>query len=470
MLLDKLKNEKKSVFLLGINNISIAISNYLINNQIKVFICDIDEKIIEKYRTNFYDNQSIEIVKIDKYDFNNIDYLILCKNLLLDNDDLQLFITRLNNIKDKVFLCSNFISMLFPNNKFISIIGTSYNYITTSILSCIFKDNNTNVVNLSSYSLNILNNDKINIEQENCIYFSTIENYEIEFLKQINFDILAILNINYDLTNNKYEDYIKYIQNDIILKQKKDSTLILNVDNEFLKEAYENIKDDNININCKILPMSTKKMLNNGFSYINGTIYNYFNNNNESYDFGDNEYLLGNINKSSVLCSSIILQDLGITSDLAIELTKNYKGLNNYMEYLDQFENIKFISNVAADSDELLLTPFEIYNNIYPIFIVNDKQTDLTFLKNNIKNIDNIFIVDICGLFNIDEIDKLNIYKYNNLKDIFDLIIEKIDCEYKEKDITILLSPIIADKMNIIYYSEYTEQLKELIKGLKNEK
>ena len=62
---------------------------------------------------------------------------------------------------------------------------------------------------------------------------------------------------------------------------------------------------------------------------------------------------------------------------------------------------------------------------------------------------------------------KKNVYKVNTLKEAFDDIIEEVKKEEKENEITILLTPIINDDMNSIYYSSYGNEYKDLINDFK---
>ena len=452
MLLDNIKQENGKIFILGINKVSISLIKYLTDNEISVIVSDTDENIIKDYNVELSSNNLIEVVDIDKINFDLAQYFVLCKDILLEKDKLNIFLTRLNNIKDKVYLDIEFISMLFSQNKYIGIIGSSYNIITNSMINHIFDNAENNNVALSSNYIEIVKN----ITFDNTIFYEALQNCKMQYLQQLNFDILAILDID---NNVEKEDIVNYI----LTNQNKDSVLIINMDNEDIKEIYENIGD----VNCKIVPISVNKMLNNGISYINRTLYNYFENNNESCDITLNENYNGNISNMSLLTSCLIAKYCDIDNNIIIESISNFKGVENYLYHIEQVDNIKFVDNIGADTEKLFYEPFEVCDNIYTIFIANDKQSDLSYIKNCIKKTENIVIVDICGLLNIDDIsDKVNIIKYSNLKDAFNCIIKEIDFEDKEIRATILLSPLVSDEMNCIYYKDYVKEYKELIKGL----
>ncbi|MBO4956292.1 MAG: hypothetical protein J6C50_00430 [Rickettsiales bacterium] len=459
MLLDNIKKQNSKVFIFGINKTSVALINYLSLNEINVVVSDISENIVKEYELGVCDNTFIDVVNIEKIDFNSVDYFVLCENILLEKDELGVFLTRLNNIKDKVYIDIEFISNLFPQNKYIGIIGSSYNITINSLINNMFS--NAGVKNIECSS-GYEDADDGTTVFDDVMCSEAIQNHKIQYLKQMEFDILAILGIDVDLKKDK--KYIDNIKNYILTNQSKDSILILNADDDVLKNMYDDIVT---NVEYKIIPISVNKMLNNGISYINGTIYNYFEDNNESYDVTTNDGCGGDINNVSLLCSSIIAKFCGVDVNTIIESVKNFNGVVNHLECVEEIENIRFVNNIGANTEKLFYEPFNVYDNIYVIFIANDKQNDLSCVKNCLKKTENIFIVDVCGLLNIDDIsDKVDLIKYNNLQDAFNSIITEIDFEDKETNTTVLLSPIVGDEMNCIYYKDYIKEYKELIKGL----
>ena len=452
MLLDNIKQENSKIFIFGINKVSIGLAKYLADNKISVIISDIDKDYVEEHNIEFSGNEFVSFVDVDKIDFNVAQYCVLCKDILLEKNDLDIFLTRLNNIKNKVYLDVEFISMLFSQNKYIGIIGESYNIILNSMISNIFENSENNNIALSSNYVDIIKNITFN----NTIFYEALQNCKIQYLQQMSFDILAILDVDCGI---KKEDIVNYI----LTNQNKDSVIIINVDNEELKEIYDTIGD----INCKIVPISTNKMLNDGISYINGTVYNYFENNNESHDITLNENYVGNINGVSLLSSCLIGKYCNVDTSIIVESINNFSGVDNYLHCIEHVENIQFINNIGADTEKLFYEPFNVFDNIYVIFIANDKQNDLSYIQNCIKKTENIIIVDVCGLLNIEDVnDKINIFKYSNLKDAFNYIIKQINFEDKEINTTVLLSPLVIDKMNCVYYNDYVKEYKELIKGL----
>lgn len=459
MLLNNIKKNENTIFIYGINKISILLANYLLNNQIKVIFGYSYEDSVEEFEDQLpQSNPLFTVVDIDKFDFNLADYVILSDDILLNSEELKSFLTRLDNIKNKVFVDIEFMYMLFPENKYIGIIGSNYSYTTSIMLNKILNNNDLKYLDFST------NNTNCKDFTNGCICFCAIQDYKIKYLKQISFNILAILDI--DLNLGKNTDFINYIRNDVLSNQNSNSLVICNIDNDYLKDVYENINDDEKS-NYNIIPISVNKMLYDGMSYINGTVYNYFDNKNESYDVTTDDYILSNISKMALLCTMTISICNNFHIDDVIESIKNFKGLENCLEKIDQIENTSFISNVFANTPMLLNTPFKIYEDIYVIFCVNDKHLDLSLVNKYFNNLKSIVFVDVCGLLKTDKIKNNNIVKYSNLKEAFDYVINKMETEEKETNTTVLLSSIVNDEMNSIYYKDYAVEFKKLIKDIK---
>lgn len=449
MFIEDLKD--KNILILGITTTSIAISNFLKKENINISMWDISEKIKNKFKEfyNIIDN-------IDNISFDDYDFFIVPKDVLLTNEDFNTFLNRLTTVEEKVFIDIEFLYNLFPNNKYIGIIGGGYNYITNSLLNDILNTSNINSFNCASFEERIdINNipKNINIEKDS-VFSISLRQPKMNYLKQMNFDIVAILNTN----DHKIED----IKKKIILRQSKESIVILNIDNPSVCDIYDELINDET-VSYKIIPLSTNKMLDNGLSYINETIYDYHNNKNDSYDI--NTKLLTEVNKMSILCAFTIAKELDIDIKIIQDAITRFNGISNYLEVITQEENIRFINNIEANNKNLLLAPYKTYSNLYSIFMVNGKQSKSEFLRDYTLDSNKAFIVDLHNLVNID--NKKNVNKFNTLKEAFDAVIKETKKEEKENEITILLTPIINDDMNSIYYYSYGSEYKDLINDFK---
>ena len=209
-------------------------------------------------------------------------------------------------------------------------------------------------------------------------------------------------------------------------------------------------------------------MMEKGYSYINNTIY--CNDKNESYDIIENDCIVNNIVKISVLVSFIIAYNTSQTVNDVVECLNNFQGIPNIIEYTNKINNIKFINNIWAPTLKILTAPLETYDNIYVIFVTNYKQNNFLNIKNYKDKIRKIFLIDIFNYIILNEFsNKIEIEKCNNINDAFEKTIKSVNDSInntKINEATILLSPVIADKNNFIYYKDYGIKFKKLIEDL----
>lgn len=435
----------KKILILGITSVSIAIYNNL-KESYKIFLWDISEKI----RSRFKDNYNI-IDTIENTSFNDYDFIILSKDILIAEEDFKTLMERLFKIEDKVLLDVEFLCRLYPNNKYVATIGSGYNYIVSSILSGILNDANVVNFNCSSFEeRNFVEKDPLNNRLEDVVVLASLRKPKINYIKQLNLDIIAVLDD---------DDNIKNIKEKVLLKQDKNSIILLNMDNEKISELYDDLEQ---NTQSKIIPLSITKILNNGVSYVGGTIYDYYNNKNESYDINTN--LCTDTTKLSILCAFVMAAELKINLKAVEDYLSTFNGINNYLEYIGQVENIRFINNIEANNTNSILAPYSTYSNLYSIILVNGKQSKTTLRKKFVADNNKVFIVDIHNLFNEE-----NVRKFDDLKTAFDAAIMEAKKEEKETEIVILLTPIFGDDMNSIYYAKYGEEFKNLFKDFKKD-
>ena len=323
------------------------------------------------------------------------------------------------------------------------------------ILYDIIKENSINSITVPYF-------ENEELEEPTIIELSEIDNFMIcnynkEFVKNINFNIICFLD------SQEYE--IEEIKNTII-KQNQNTKILINLDNNYLKELYKIIQKDNIAKN--IIPISNDKMMEKGYSYINNTIY--CNDKNESYDIIENDCIVNNIVKISVLVSFIIAYNTSQTVNDVVECLNNFQGIPNIIEYTNKINNIKFINNIWAPTLKILTAPLETYDNIYVIFVTNYKQNNFLNIKNYKDKIRKIFLIDIFNYIILNEFsNKIEIEKCNNINDAFEKTIKSVNNSInntKINEATILLSPVIADKNNFIYYKDYGIKFKKLIEDL----
>ncbi len=474
MLNKELENCKNGIFILGINDVNISLAGIFAEKEIKTFFWDFDDKIINDKKNIFNSNKFISLLDINQCDFDNIDYIILSKDILSDNNDTKTLLFRLEKVKEKVFLDIEFISELYPDNKYVIVFAPDYDFMTTTIAQNIFKYSSIKSINVEGTFNDIVeekkeeNNNLTTASFDNIVCYSGISDYRVNFLKNFKFNILALLDINEEIGKNK--NLLKQRKN-LISLQNESTIILMNVDNKYIKKFYADFVKDN-NLKCKIIPISASKILNDGISYINNVIYNYYSSDNLSYDLKENDYFTSYISKLSLLSSFIITKNCGVENNIILEAIGSFSGIKNCLEYVDKYNNITFINNIAANNSTILEAPFNSYDNIYTILIVDESKINGGFNKkeqNNRKNVKKIFLVDQIGLVENSIIDNKKIFKFNNLKDAINSTIEISKEEDKENNVTILLSPVVADGENYIKYDKYGDEFKNIVASFDKE-
>lgn len=456
MLVNDIKDGNKKILIIGINSLSVSLSKILVNYNNIVTFFEKNNILSMIYKQTI--DKTLDIVNSLEYDFNSFDYIIVGKKLNSGDFETDNLMKIINKLSDKVYIISEIIYILYPDKYFIHIIDETHRDLVYSELDYIYKENSVNTIRLPFFD----NEDE---EQLKNIDISDIDIFMVgdcnkEFLKDLNFNIIGF----FDLQDKYIDDYTK----NLFLKQSQTSKSFINTDNEYLKEFHKNIQE-NSKLSSKIISISTKKLIENGYSYINDTIYCYIDSN-DSYDLVENDYIVSNISKVSTLASFAIATNTGQTIDTTMECLKNFRGTTNIIEYINKVNNIRFINNIWATTNDILVSPFETYNNIYVIFVTNGKQSNFFRIKNYTKNMKKIFLVDMFDCINLsDNEKKINIRKYKNIDEAFKEVIANIKDDinnHEPEEVTVLLSPIIDDKMNSVYYKDYGIKFKQLIEGL----
>ncbi len=456
MLVNNIKDGNKKILIIGINSLSVSLDKILVDYGNSVVFFEKNDTLSKNYRD--IATRPAEILNSLEYDFNSFDYIIISKKLNFGDFETDNLIATLNKLADKTYTISEIIYNLYPNKHFIHIIDETYRSLVYSELEYIYKENSINSTRLPFLE----NRDEEELKNMDIsdIEIFMVGDFNREFIKELDFDILGF----FDLQDEVVEDCIK----NLFLKQSQNSKAFVNVDNEYLKEFYKNISKNN-NLSSKIIEISTKKLLESGYSYVNDTIYCYAGDN-ESYDLIENDYIATTtIGKVSTLASFAIAVNTKQTGDVVMECLETFRGPPNIIEYVNKIDNMKFINNIFATTDEILTSPFETYSNIYVIFITNGRQSNFFRVKNYMKNIKKVFLVDMFDCVNLSENEKkMNIKKYRNINEAFADAVKDIKENTKDEpeETTILLSPIIGDRMNVVYYKDYGIKFKKLIEDL----
>jgi UDP-N-acetylmuramoylalanine-D-glutamate ligase len=461
MIVNNIKDGNKTILMLGVDYISVALGNLLreYGNSVSFWCTDPDP--VAHYRGR---GAIIETVgDISDFYLESVDYIIFSHSMFLNSYGSASAIKKTDQIASRAFLAIEIIKDLSPENKFIVVYGKSCRKIICSILGYLFSDGQINVVELPTFpNSDRVDDDKffdgINLQGNN-VFVLDLSEEEVDYLKNLSFDAIAVLDL-------EKEEQISLVRN-FLAKQTKNSALMINVDNPLFRNFQDDFGLAN-NSYIKTIPISVEKMIENGYSYVNGTVYNYCDSN-SSYDLTNNNFTVSDLNRLSMLSSFVTTNIFNLDPATTIASLETFRGLAHNMEYVKHDKNITFVDNSAADTLKLIESPFRSRSNVFAIFIANGRtRGDLVRLKNCRDNIRLSFLIDV---FNIvedhpEEFGSVKVEKIGNIRDALAKITDHIAKENIEDEITVILSPIFGDRMNSVYYSSYGDEFKKLVEGL----
>lgn len=436
---EDLRISKSKIFIFGINS---EYSNYLINlfikNEIEICIWDKNiNLIINNKNKEEFKNKYVTFLNPQDTNLNNFEYIIISDYIEQNSEYHALF--NKDELKNKI--CSDFdiIQKIHSKTKFTTILGNSGHNTIKNILKHISNEN------------------ELNLNNEVSVNFPFIMPFEkLIYTKDINFFTIIIYeyNENYFSNEENLELFNKIISNNEEIK------LILNIDDFNLKELYESLQN-NKDFLGKILSISISKILDNGISYVNSTIYDYYHNN-SNYDVLENENIDNDFTKLCVLIAYIFYDNndnINLESKNIIECFSTYSGEKNFFEHIKNIENICIINNTLADSDYLLQLPYKIYKNIYTIAFVINTDFDKKFFEDKSKI---VFYVDKQKLLN-------NIHQniFFDEKEAFNKIYSLCVLEKKEDKIIILITTSCKNKNDLSLNNEINN-IKNIIEEIKN--
>jgi UDP-N-acetylmuramoylalanine-D-glutamate ligase len=461
MIVNDIRDGKKTILILGIDCATAALGELLreYGNSVS-FLCP-DSSVLAHHRSKGIIVETIR--DIDNYQLELIDYIIFSQSVFLDDSVNTNVLKKIEQVSSRVFLAMEIMKYLFPENKFVAIFGKSYKKIICSALSCIFNISQINIVELPTLlaigkTKDDTSNNGLNLQGNNIFVLDLAED-EMNYLKDFSFDVIALLSL-------EKEEQIPTIRN-FLTKQNKNSVIMVNTDNTMFRDYRESFGLTD-NSYTKIIPISVEKMVENGYSYINGTIYNYHDSN-LSYDLTNNGFVASDLNRLSVLSSFVAADVFNLDSLTTIASLETFRGLTHNMEYVRHDKNITFVDNSGANTLELIETPFRMHDNIFAIFIVSDRTGgDLVRLKNHRDNIRLSLLIDIFDVVDNhrEEFGSVRVEKIDSIGNALNRIMGFVVEESVEDEITVILSPIFSDKMNDIYYSGYCDEFKKLIESL----
>ena len=438
--------EKKIAFL-GFDNLSIQIMKYFTENNIKFDI------ISNQTKADFIKQDHIITVQNI---IPNYDYYILTDYFFINKDYYSVFIAE-PFLKNKLILQESILKICCDNTQLIAIVGETNEYSFYHFLNVILlKKQNTQLI--SNYITKEVN---VDFTKEMIIFLS-LNNNKIDLINSIQLDYLFLLN------DDNYDD--SGIEDGILKKQNVDCKTIFNIDNGTVKKLFDKHSNSEIKDDLQIkIPISAKKILDNGFSMVDGVFYNYFNSGNSHYDLSfDEKFIFGyDISISLLSCLFLIFDMFDNLEEILQLINWQQLSIKNYFQLLEHRNNIIFMSNLLNINSNSFREQLNIFSKNYCICVVNN-NCDILYEEIK-KNSSSIFlIIDKNSIVQQEKLMLRNYKIFNKMEDCFELLKKHFRVN-EDREIAIILTTTDNVKYNSIdnIFGSYIHYFINLITEMK---
>ena len=447
--------EDKKILILGFGMEGYStyklIRRHLPNKQL--FISDAKPEVFDKYAEIATDS-NVEIIPQDKYlkDLEQYDVIMKTPGLSFKDIDTSKFI---NKIKSQIELFLEFVNVFT-----IGVTGTKGKSTTSSLIYDIISKQCDDVHLLGNIGVPLF--DEIDKLTEKSIVVLELSSHQLEFV-QVAPNIAILLNL-FEEHLDHYKSYEHYINAKLnICKYQKESDYFLySIDNECLKEHIENLQD--LHQNVYEISLSGNKKVNSNDNLIIRKENTVINEDNEIlYVDSENRQLLGDHNFNNIMFAITVAKIMKLDLKKANEDIYNFKPLAHRMEFVGEFDGIKYYNDSIATIPASTINGVQTLKNVNTLIIGGmDRGIDYTdfaeFLSNT--NIKHLICLPDTGwkIAEMIENENMEIYVVHNMEEAV-----KFAKEVTEKGTICLLSPAASSYGFFKNFQERGNLFKKLV-------
>ena len=185
-------------------------------------------------------------------------------------------------------------------------------------------------------------------------------------------DIAVITNISPNHLN-VHKDYQEYIDSkkNIFKYQNKDGILVLNYDNEITRECSNEA-------NGKVIFFSSKEKIDQGY-IVDGDIIKKCEDKLRKHVVNTKELILRGMHNFENVCSALAATSTLVDEEKAIEIIKEFPGVEHRIEFVKEIDNVKWFNDSASTSPSRLINALNAFDEeIVLIAGGADKNLDYT--------------------------------------------------------------------------------------------
>jgi UDP-N-acetylmuramoylalanine--D-glutamate ligase len=444
MFIEEIKSKNTKVAVFGLGKSGKAAVKFLTEYEIPTLVWDGNQDILKEMQLVHKTNKYLTFQNFNKYNWKEIECLILAAGVPLHYPIPHNIVKLARKHKCPIISDVEVLYRSFPNNTFIGVTGTNGKSTTTALLGHIFKKSKIK----SDFGGNLGNTATLGLEkfEKEGVYIIEMSSYMLDLLDETKFNAAILLNITPDHLD-RHGGMKNYIASKASIFANQDETCvgIISVDCPNAKKVYETLQKDKKH-NGRLIPISVNKILNNGISFVNGTIYNYINNKNEHIEVGELKYLKGQHNAENVICAFAAAVFYGISINETLEHVMSFKGLDHRMQLIRSIGNINFINDSKATNDKSTEQALKANDNIYWILGGRPKEGGIKSLKKYFNKVKYAFLIGEATEEFAKTLKKGNVkyFKCGGLENAFKKAYEMAKNEPKKEKINVLLSPACA--------------------------
>lgn len=438
------KNKKVLILGLGLSGIS-ALKT--LSSMGYVVYC-YDDKESEELLDVFEKIKDFKYTFIKNYKDFKFDFIVKSPGIKPQNEIVKYFLEK----KTPIYTDLELAYTLFPNRKIIAITGTNGKTTTTTLVGEIFECANIKHKVVGNIGVGMLY--EIYTSTEDTVSIIEVSSFELHNTEKFKPVIASIGNITSDHLDwhGSFENY-KNDKFKIFKNLDKDGTLVLNIDDENLKD----IKDKKFKI--------TKISLENNLAdfYFKD---NFFYHKEEKLFSMKDLKILGKHNAQNVLISMAICYNYGISLSIIQKACKKFKGVSHRIEFVKEINKVKYYNDSKGTNVDSTIRAIEALES--PIILIlggYDKHVDLNplFKAFNGKVKATILVGDTKEKFYKTAIENgfLNNFIVNDYKDVV-----KKAFEIATENDNVLLSPASASWDMFKSYEQRGNLFKKLVNEL----
>lgn len=339
----------KTVLVFGLGKSGQSAVNLLKKLGCFIFVYDNNAEVLQNFV--YYNNFVHVMDKIDELTIQNIDLMVVSPGISVFSEEIKIATLLGVKIISELELASYFV-----HGKLVAITGSNGKTTTTTIVGEILncaKKIHALCGNIGQPFCDIVSP----IKQIFCAEVSSFQ------LETTNFspDIASILNISENHLDRHFtmDNYIK-AKCRIFKNMKKHQTLILNKDDEILKNL------DLSAVKCKVKYFSSFQKAD---AYINNGNICYVKHNREKVLCSVTEIkILGEHNLQNILASVLIALTLKIRPEFIIKAIQNFKGVEHRIQFVKNIDGIDYIND--SKSTTIVSTQTAVNSINKPIILI----------------------------------------------------------------------------------------------------